>query len=186
MTTRRRAFDERAFIDAVRRGRVVVSSGPFVRLGAGGADVGDEIAPGDDVAVHVHVEAPPWVDVSTVRARAPRRGRRDLAPARRGVGRAPRRNSPPPAPLGRLDHRRRPGRQAHDLSAPSRSPAVRLHEPDPGSLSGKLAGLSARFRVKARDLAGNNPALRTKRARPHSSAPESRLLGRTKGSPGTP
>jgi hypothetical protein len=60
------AFDERAFIDAVRHGRVTVSSGPFVRIGAGGAEIGDEIAPGDDVAVHVHVEAPPWVDVSTV------------------------------------------------------------------------------------------------------------------------
>jgi hypothetical protein len=60
------AFDERAFVDAVRRGRVVVSSGPFVRLSAGGAEIGDEIAPGDDVAVHVQVEAPPWVDVATV------------------------------------------------------------------------------------------------------------------------
>jgi hypothetical protein len=60
------AFDERGFIDAVRRGRVVVSSGPFVRLSAGEAQIGDEIAPADDVAVHVHVEAPPWVDVATV------------------------------------------------------------------------------------------------------------------------
>jgi hypothetical protein len=59
-------FDERGFIDAVRRGRVVVSSGPFVRLSAGDAEIGDDIAPGDDVAVHVHVEAPPWVDVATV------------------------------------------------------------------------------------------------------------------------
>jgi len=60
------AFDEREFIDAVRRGRVVVSSGPFVRLTAGQAQIGDDIAPADDVAVHVHVEAPPWVDVATV------------------------------------------------------------------------------------------------------------------------
>ncbi len=60
------AFDERAFVDAVRRGRVVVSSGPFVRLNAGDAQIGDEIAPADDVPVHVHVEAPPWVDVATV------------------------------------------------------------------------------------------------------------------------
>jgi hypothetical protein len=59
------AFDERAFVDAVRRGRVVVSSGPFVRLRAGGADVGDEVAPGD-VDVEVRVEAAPWVDVRTV------------------------------------------------------------------------------------------------------------------------
>jgi hypothetical protein len=60
------AFDERGFIDAVRRGRVVVSSGPFVRLSAGQAQIGDDVAPADDVAVHVHVEAPPWVDVATV------------------------------------------------------------------------------------------------------------------------
>ncbi|HTB76333.1 MAG TPA: CehA/McbA family metallohydrolase [Polyangiaceae bacterium] len=60
------AFDERAFIDAVRHGRVVVSSGPFVRLSAAGAEVGDDVAPGDDIPVHVHVEAPPWVDVATV------------------------------------------------------------------------------------------------------------------------
>ena len=60
------AFDERGFIDAVRHGRVVVSSGPFVRLSAAGAEVGDDVAPGDDIAVHVHVEAPPWVDVATV------------------------------------------------------------------------------------------------------------------------
>jgi hypothetical protein len=59
------AFDERAFIEAVRRGRVVVSSGPFVRLRAGDADVGDEVAPGD-TDVHVRVEAPPWVDVTSV------------------------------------------------------------------------------------------------------------------------
>jgi len=60
------AFDERAFVDAVRHGKVVVSSGPFVRLDAAGEEVGGEIAPADDVAVHVHVEAPPWVDVATV------------------------------------------------------------------------------------------------------------------------
>jgi hypothetical protein len=60
------AFDERGFIDAVRHGRVVVSSGPFVRLSAAGAEVGDDVAPGDDIAVHVHVEAPPWIDVATV------------------------------------------------------------------------------------------------------------------------
>jgi hypothetical protein len=60
------SFDERAFIDAVRQGRSVVSAGPFVHLTASGAEVGDTIAPGDGVDVRVHVEAPPWVDVSTV------------------------------------------------------------------------------------------------------------------------
>jgi hypothetical protein len=60
------SFDERAFVDAVRRGRVVVSSGPFVHLTAGGGEVGDTIGVGDGVDVRVRVEAPPWVDVSTV------------------------------------------------------------------------------------------------------------------------
>jgi hypothetical protein len=60
------AFDARAFVDAVRRGRVVVSSGPFVRLNVGAAEVGDEALPGEDVEVHVQVSAPPWVDVASV------------------------------------------------------------------------------------------------------------------------
>lgn len=59
-------FDEATFIDAVRRGKVVVSSGPFVRLTSGAAEVGDDVAPGSEVAVHVRVDAPPWVDVSSV------------------------------------------------------------------------------------------------------------------------
>jgi hypothetical protein len=57
--------DERAFVDAVRHGHVVVSSGPFVRLRVGGAEPGDETGPGE-VEVSVSVEAPPWVDVSRV------------------------------------------------------------------------------------------------------------------------
>ncbi|HEY5146444.1 MAG TPA: CehA/McbA family metallohydrolase [Polyangiaceae bacterium] len=64
------AFDERAFVDAVRHGRVVVSSGPFVRIRAGGAEVGGEIASSPATAsgidVRVQVDAPPWVDVSSV------------------------------------------------------------------------------------------------------------------------
>jgi hypothetical protein len=60
------SFDEKAFVEAVRGGRVVVSSGPFVRMNVGDSEVGDSIPPGDGVAVHVHVEAPPWVDVATV------------------------------------------------------------------------------------------------------------------------
>jgi hypothetical protein len=60
------AFDARAFVDAVRRGRVVVSSGPFVRLNVGAAEVGDEVLPGENVEVHVQVSAPPWVDVASV------------------------------------------------------------------------------------------------------------------------
>ena len=60
------AFDEKGFVEAVRRGRVVVSSGPFIRLTSGTAEVGDEIAAGPDVEVHVRVDAPPWVDVTSV------------------------------------------------------------------------------------------------------------------------
>jgi hypothetical protein len=58
-------FDERAFVDAVRAGRVVVSSGPLVRLDVAGHPVGDSASAGDD-EVHVTVDAPPWVDVSRV------------------------------------------------------------------------------------------------------------------------
>jgi hypothetical protein len=58
-------FDERRFIDAVRRGRVVVSSGPVVMMEVAGRGVG-ESAPAGDQEIHVTVDAPPWVDVSRV------------------------------------------------------------------------------------------------------------------------
>jgi hypothetical protein len=58
-------FDERRFIDAVRRGRVVVSSGPVVMIDVAGRGVG-ESAPAGDQEIHVTVDAPPWVDVSRV------------------------------------------------------------------------------------------------------------------------
>ncbi|MGD0529296.1 MAG: CehA/McbA family metallohydrolase [Polyangiaceae bacterium] len=56
---------EASFIDAIRRGHVVVSSGPFVRLDVAGHGVG-ETAPAGEEEVHVTVDAPPWVDVSRV------------------------------------------------------------------------------------------------------------------------
>lgn len=59
------AFDERAFVEAVRKGRVVVSSGPFIRFTAGGKGLGDTIAAGT-VEVSIEVDAPPWVDVDRV------------------------------------------------------------------------------------------------------------------------
>ena len=59
------AFDERAFVEAVRKGRVVVSSGPFIRLTAGGKGLGDTVAAGT-VEVSIEVDAPPWVDVDRV------------------------------------------------------------------------------------------------------------------------
>jgi hypothetical protein len=58
-------FDEAKFVDAVRAGHVVVSSGPFVQLDVAGHGVGDT-APAGEQEVHVTVDAPPWVDVSRV------------------------------------------------------------------------------------------------------------------------
>jgi len=59
------AAGETRFVDAVRVGHVVVSSGPFVRLDVAGHGVGDT-APAGEQVVHVTVDAPPWVDVSRV------------------------------------------------------------------------------------------------------------------------
>ncbi len=58
-------FDQRAFIDAVRAGRVVVSNGPFITLSVGAASIGDTITPGD-VDVTITVRAPSWIDVAKV------------------------------------------------------------------------------------------------------------------------
>ena len=58
-------LDERVFVDAVRKGHVVVSSGPFLRLEVNGKSVGDDVPEGE-ADIHVHVEAPPWVDVDRV------------------------------------------------------------------------------------------------------------------------
>lgn len=58
-------LDERAFVEAIRAGRVVVSSGPFVRMTANGREIGDTVAAGT-VEVAVRVDAPPWVDVDRV------------------------------------------------------------------------------------------------------------------------
>ncbi|MEQ9319657.1 MAG: CehA/McbA family metallohydrolase [Polyangiaceae bacterium] len=62
-------LDERAFVRAVRQGRVIVSSGPFVTLHAdtGGdrAGIGDTIESGD-VALTVEVDAPPWMALGHV------------------------------------------------------------------------------------------------------------------------
>jgi hypothetical protein len=58
-------LDEARFVEAVRRGHVVVSSGPVVMLEVAGHGVG-ESAPAGGQEVHVTVDAPPWVDVSRV------------------------------------------------------------------------------------------------------------------------
>ena len=57
--------DERAFVDAVRAGRVTVSSGPFVTLRSGDKAIGDSIAEGE-AELAVTVDAPPWVDIDEV------------------------------------------------------------------------------------------------------------------------
>jgi hypothetical protein len=59
------AFDERAFVAAVRQGRVVVSSGPFIRFEIGGKGVGEKVAAGSR-EISIVVDAPPWVDVDRV------------------------------------------------------------------------------------------------------------------------
>jgi hypothetical protein len=58
-------FDAARFIEAVRSGRVIVSSGPVARLEVAGHGIG-ETAPAGQQEVHVTVDAPPWVDVSRV------------------------------------------------------------------------------------------------------------------------
>jgi hypothetical protein len=58
-------FDERAFVAAVRKGRVVVSSGPFIRFEVGGKGVGETV-PAGDLPISIQVDAPPWVDVDRV------------------------------------------------------------------------------------------------------------------------
>ncbi|MFO0755431.1 MAG: CehA/McbA family metallohydrolase [Byssovorax sp.] len=58
-------FDEKAFVDAIHRGRVVVSSGPFVQLEAGGKTLGEAV-PAGKIKVRVRVDAPPWVSVDRV------------------------------------------------------------------------------------------------------------------------
>jgi hypothetical protein len=58
-------LDPARFVEAVRGGRVVVSSGPFVRIDVEGHGVGEK-APAGQRFVHVIVDAAPWVDVSRV------------------------------------------------------------------------------------------------------------------------
>ena len=59
------ALDPAAFLEAVRRGRVVVSSGPFVRLEINGQPVGSTVAAGQ-AKIRVLVDAPPWVTIDRV------------------------------------------------------------------------------------------------------------------------
>lgn len=58
-------LDQRAFVEAIRKGRVVVSSGPFIRFHVDDADIGDTVAPGSRRA-HITVDAPSWMSISYV------------------------------------------------------------------------------------------------------------------------
>ncbi|TKD02234.1 CehA/McbA family metallohydrolase [Polyangium fumosum] len=56
---------EAAFVDALRKGNVSVSGGPFVRIEVGGKAMGETIAPGEAEVV-VRVDAPPWIEVDRI------------------------------------------------------------------------------------------------------------------------
>jgi hypothetical protein len=58
-------FDQADFIDALQRGRAIVSSGPFLRFDIAGAGIGDVVASGIKDA-HVTVDAPPWMEITYV------------------------------------------------------------------------------------------------------------------------
>jgi hypothetical protein len=58
-------LDVSAFVDAIRAGHVVVSSGVLVRIDVAGHGPGETV-PAGGVNVHVTADAPPWVDVSRV------------------------------------------------------------------------------------------------------------------------
>lgn len=58
-------FDLAAFVRAIRERRVVVTSGPFVRLDVGGLGPGERVAAGSH-RVRVEVDAPPQVDVAWI------------------------------------------------------------------------------------------------------------------------
>jgi hypothetical protein len=55
-----------------------VSSGPFIRLEAGGKGVGSKV-PAGATEVHVRVDAPPWIDVDRVQLLVRGRIVRDFA-----------------------------------------------------------------------------------------------------------
>jgi len=54
--------------EAVKKGRAVASTGPFIRMTVDGADIGDTVAPrtAGKVTVDLTVDAPGWIAVDTV------------------------------------------------------------------------------------------------------------------------
>jgi hypothetical protein len=59
------SFDDAMLVDAVLGGKAQISAGAFARVTANGAGIG-ELASGADVALQVHIEAVPSVDVDRV------------------------------------------------------------------------------------------------------------------------
>lgn len=54
--------------EAVRKGRVVASTGPYLRMRVGGAEIGETIAnAGGKVTVEIEVDAPDWIAVDQLR-----------------------------------------------------------------------------------------------------------------------
>jgi hypothetical protein len=58
-------LDRARFLDALRQGQVIVSSGPIVHIEVAGHAVGDTAPAGED-EVRVTVDAAPWVDVTQI------------------------------------------------------------------------------------------------------------------------
>lgn len=92
------AFDARAFVDNLRAGRALVTSGPFIQFELNGRSPGEHATPGPAVA-WLRVSAAPWIDVSEVELRRGRevvrrftvsaRSERKASAAARSGGTAP-------------------------------------------------------------------------------------------------
>ncbi len=61
-------LDDQLVADAVKAGRVVASSGPFVRFWANNPDIGpgSELSTDQPVTLHIEVQTPNWFDVNRV------------------------------------------------------------------------------------------------------------------------
>ena len=124
------ALDPRAFLGSLKAGRVVVSSGPFIRLRANGQDIGSTIAAGP-AEITVEVQAPPWVDVD--RVELVRRGELlDVwtGPFTTGTKRFAVKVTEPLTKGDWILAVAR-GSKLDDAALPRRSAAVRLHQPHP-------------------------------------------------------
>jgi hypothetical protein len=78
------AFNERAFVESVRAGQVIVSGGPFITVALGGKGPGAMVTvTGGEVRLDVVVQAPSWMDVNRlyVVANGEVALERELAPA---------------------------------------------------------------------------------------------------------